>query len=95
MKKLQDVGLYGGGLTLVSGPLVDRYNECLDMLGIKPVDLKRFHIDGIGWSPEISELLEDEYYLNLGDANSYGIIVSPEQFDQPIYRPFHSFDRDL
>ena len=95
MKKLQDVGLYGGGLTLVSGPLVDRYNECLDMLGIKPVDLKRFHIDGIGGSPEISELLKDEYYLNLGDANSYGIIISPEQFDQPIYRPFHSFDRDL
>lgn len=95
MDKLREIGLYGGGLTVVSGPLVDRYNDCLEMLGIKPVSLKRFHIDGIGWSPEVAEKLKDEYYLNLGDANSYGIIVSPEQFDKPVYRPFHSFDRDL
>jgi hypothetical protein len=87
--------LFGGGLTTVSGPLVARYNDCLAMLGIKPVKLKRFQIDGLGWSPEVAAELKDDYYLNLGDANSYGIILSPEQFDQPIYRPFHSFDRDL
>lgn len=95
MKKLAQAGLFGGGLTTVSGPLVARYNDCLAMLGIKAVTLDRFQIDGLGWSPEVAEFLGDEYYLNLGDANSYGIIVSPEQFDQPIYRPFHSFDRDL
>lgn len=95
MKKLQRAGLFGGGLTVVSGPLVARYNDCLAMLGIKAVELKRFQIDGLGWSPEVAAELKDDYYLNLGDANSYGIILSPEQFDQPIYRPFHSFDRDL
>lgn len=95
MKKLQQAGLFGGGLTVVSGPLVARYNDCLAMLGIKAVELKRFQIDGLGWSPEVAAELKDDYYLNLGDANSYGIILSPEQFDQPIYRPFHSFDRDL
>ncbi|MDC7997552.1 DUF6638 family protein [Gilvibacter sediminis] len=95
MEKLQQAGLFGGGLTTVSGPLVARYNDCLAMLGIKPVKLKRFQIDGLGWSPEVAAELKDDYYLNLGDANSYGIIVSPEQFDQPVYRPFHSFDRDL
>ncbi|WP_374959451.1 DUF6638 family protein [Gilvibacter sp.] len=95
MEKLQQAGLFGGGLTTVSGPLVARYNDCLAMLGIKPVKLKRFQIDGLGWSPEVAAELKDDYYLNLGDANSYGIILSPEQFDQPIYRPFHSFDRDL
>ena len=95
MEKLQQAGLFGGGLTTVSGPLVARYNDCLAMLGIKPVKLKRFQIDGLGWSPEVAAELKDDYYLNLGDANSYGIILTPEQFDQPIYRPFHSFDRDL
>ncbi|WP_420379970.1 DUF6638 family protein [Gilvibacter sp.] len=95
MEKLQQAGLFGGGLTTVSGPLVARYNDCLAMLGIKPVKLKRFQIDGLGWSPEVAAELKDDYYLNLGDANSYGIILSPEQFNQPIYRPFHSFDRDL
>ena len=95
MEKLQQAALFGGGLTTVSGPLVARYNDCLAMLGIKPVKLKRFQIDGLGWSPEVAAELKDDYYLNLGDANSYGIILSPEQFDQPIYRPFHSFDRDL
>lgn len=95
MEKLKAAGLYGGGLISLSGALVKRYNECLAVLGLSPTTLPHFKVDAMGWSPEISEERKDPYYLNIGEANSNAILVSPQQEQLPVYMPFHSFDRNL
>lgn len=93
--ELKAVGLYGSAVVPVVGSLVDRYNGCLAMLGISPTKLKEISIDGMGWSPEVAEEKEDIYYLNIGEANSNAIILTPEQKGKPVHMPFHSFDRDI
>jgi len=95
VQKLKEADLYQSELVQVSGKLVDRYNECLDRLGFSKTELTAFSIDGIGWSPEVAREKDDVHYLNNGEANSHGIIVTPKQKGLPIYVPFHSFDKDL
>ena len=95
MNKLKQENLYRSELIPISGKLVERYNKCLIKLGFTETKLKAFHIDGIGWSPEIAEEKGENHYLNNGDANPHGIIISPLQKGKPVYLPFHTFDRDL
>ena len=95
MNKLKQANLYRSELIPVSGKLVERYNKCLKTLGFVETELKSFSIDGVGWSPEIAEEKKDIQYLNHGDANPHGIIISPLQKGKPVYLPFHSFDRDM
>lgn len=95
MEKLKAAGLFGGALVKISGSLAARYNGCLALLGVTPTKLTSFSIDGMGWSPEISEEKNERYYLNIGEANSNAIIVSPKQKGKPVHMPFHSFDRDI
>ena len=58
------MNLYEQQLLEISSPeLVKRYNEGLEALGLKPTKLSSFHIDGRGWSPEIS-LEQNEDYLS-------------------------------
>jgi len=95
MQKLKDANLYRSELIPVSGILVERYNKCLKTLGFTETKLKSFSIDGVGWSPEVAEEKEDMQYLNHGDANPHGIIISPLQKGKPVYLPFHSFDREM
>jgi hypothetical protein len=95
MNKLKQANLYRSELIPVSGKLVERYNKCLKTLGFKETKLTSFSIDGIGWSPEVAEEKKDVHYLNHGDANPHGIIISPLQKGKPVYLPFHSFDRDM
>lgn len=96
MQALMNSGLFGGGLTPVATPeLVQRYNDCLVVLGISPTSLKQFRVDGIGWSPEIALERENDYYLSAGVANPMGVIVTPEQRGKPLYHPYNSYDRDL
>ena len=95
MNKLKQENLYRSELIPISGKLVERYNKCLVKLGFTETKLKAFHIDGIGWSPEIAEEKGENHYLNNGDANPHGIIISPLQKGKPVYLPFHTFDRDL
>ncbi|GAL67321.1 hypothetical protein JCM19301_2673 [Jejuia pallidilutea] len=95
MNKLKQANLYRSELIPVSGKLVERYNKCLVKLGFTKTKLKTFHIDGIGWSPEIAEEKEETNYLNNGEANPHGIIISPLQKGKPVYLPFHTFDRDM
>ncbi len=95
MKKLIDANLYRSELLSISGKLVERYNQCLTLLGFAPTKLKSFSIDGIGWSPEIAEKRKNPHYLNNGDANPHAIIITPQQKNKPVYVPFHSFDRDI
>ena len=75
--------------------MVNRYNDCLAVLGVTPTALKNISIDAMGWSPEVSDEKKNAYYLNIGDANTNAIIVSPQQENKPVYMPFHSFDKDL
>jgi hypothetical protein len=95
MEKLKRSELFGAALVPVTGALVERYNKCLSFIGTAPTQLKSFHIDAMGWSPEIAEEKEDFLYLNSGEANPNAIILSPKQNDKPAYSPFHSFDRDI
>ncbi|HMC01497.1 MAG TPA: DUF6638 family protein, partial [Flavobacteriaceae bacterium] len=95
MDKLKEANLYRSELIPVSGKLVERYNQCLKTLGFKPTKLKSFSIDGIGWSPEIAEEKKEIYYLNNGEANAHGIIITPLQNNKPVYTPFHTFDREV
>ncbi|WP_296316779.1 DUF6638 family protein [Winogradskyella sp. UBA3174] len=95
MNKLKQVNLYRSELIPVSGKLVERYNKCLKTLGFSETKLTSFSIDGVGWSPEVAEEKNDVQYLNHGDANPHGIIISPLQKGKPVYLPFHSFDREM
>ncbi len=96
MQKLIDAGLWGVGLIEVDTPLlVDRYNKCLEILGIEPTKLDRFNIDGMGWSPEVSHEKGDLYYLSAGIANPMAIILSPDQKGKPIFVPYTSYDRAM
>ena len=95
MQKLKEANLYRSELISVSGKLVERYNKCLVKLGFSETKLKAFQIDGIGWSPEIAEEKSNIGYLNNGEANPQGIIISPLQKGKPVYLPYHTFDRDI
>jgi len=95
MQKLKQANLYRSDLIPISGKLVERYNKCLKTLGFSETKLTSFFIDGIGWSPDIAEEKKNMHYLNHGDANPHGIIISPLQKGKPVYLPFHSFDREM
>ncbi|WP_370391152.1 DUF6638 family protein [uncultured Winogradskyella sp.] len=95
MDKLKQANLYRSDLISVGGKLVERYNKCLETLGFPRTKLTSFSIDGMGWSPEVAEERKDMHYLNHGDANPHGIIISPLQKGKPVYLPFHSFDKEM
>lgn len=96
MIKLIENGLFGNSLVAVNTPsLLKRYNDCLKDIGLAPTQLKKFHIDGWGWSPEIAEEQGDRFYLSHGLANPYGIVITPKQSEGSIYMPYHSFDRQI
>lgn len=81
-------------LELSSPALVQRYNDALETLGLKPTGLSSFHIDGRGWSPEIA-LEQDNTYLSHGPESLLAIILSPEQRTMPVYTPLTSFDKNV
>lgn len=96
MERLERLGLFGEGLVPVATPaLVGRYNETLADLGIAPTELSEFHVDGMGWSPEIAVERGKRYYLSHGMAHPLAIVVSPDQRNKPVYAPFASYDRRL
>lgn len=96
MLKLIQSGLFGGQLFHVgTKELVERYNECLDDIGLPRTGLNEFHIDGWGWSPEIADEQKNKEYLSHGSANPYSIIITPDQQRGSLYYPYHSFDWDI
>ncbi|MEM6516703.1 MAG: DUF6638 family protein [Bacteroidota bacterium] len=95
MQKLKDANLYRSELISVSGKLVERYNKCLKKLGFTETKLTKFSIDGMGWSPEIAEEKNENFYLCNGESNPHAIIISPKQYKKPVYMPVHTFDRDM
>jgi len=95
VEKLKAANLYKSELIPVSGKLVERYNKCLVKLGLTETKLTSFSIDGIGWSPEVAEEKGELHYLNNGEANLHGILISPLQKGKPVFIPYHTFDRDM
>ncbi|MCF6349619.1 MAG: hypothetical protein L3J23_01135 [Flavobacteriaceae bacterium] len=95
MQKLIQANLYQPNPIEISGFLVERYNKCLELLGLMPTKLKKFTIDAKGWSPEIAKEKKKTHYLNNGDANPHAIIISPLQKGKVVYEPFHSFDTNI
>jgi hypothetical protein len=94
MEDLKQMEMVGRGLILIDrAETIRRYNSGLKRLGLEPTKLTQFHIDGIGWSPEIAEEKRDRWYLSQGIANPRGIIVTINQENKPIYTPTHSFTR--
>lgn len=88
--------LYGSDLLeLSSVAVVARYNEALGGLGLEATGLRRFRVDGRGWSPEIAVEKGDVHYLSHGPANPLGVVVSPDQAGHPLYAPIHSFEAPL
>lgn len=95
MQKLKSANLYHSELIPINGKLVERYNQCLVKMGFTPTQLTSFSIDGLGWSPEIAEEKKDTHYLSNGESNQHAIIITPLQYNKPVFFPFHTFDRDL
>lgn len=96
MERLINAELFGAGLLSVdTSLLVERYNECLADMGIESTALKTFHVDGIGWSPEIAQEKDNSRYLSHNDAGQLAIIIGPDQERRPLYFPARSFDRAL
>ena len=62
MQKLFAHGLRGANLFEVqTQEMVDRYNDCLEHLGLSKTKLNSFSIDKMGWSPQIAEEQGDMY----------------------------------
>ncbi|RXJ45888.1 DUF6638 family protein [Gelidibacter gilvus] len=95
MEKLKAAQLFRNDLIPISGKLVERYNQCLKILGLTETALTSFSIDGLGWSPEIAEEKKEIHYLNNGESNPNAIIITPLQKGKPVYMPFHTFDREM
>src|SRR3989338_3834522 len=92
---LIESGLFGRGLvTINTQKSVAMFNEALGSLGIEPTKLKRFDIDGVGWSPQIAAERGDPHYMGAG-ATRFGIIATPEHEGKPIHIPMFSFKRRL
>ncbi|MGL4611370.1 MAG: DUF6638 family protein [Trueperaceae bacterium] len=85
---------YADKLIKVSLPaLVQRYNDALVSLELPPTKLKTFHVDGMGWSPEVAQEQGNINYLSHTPASSLAIILTPEQRSKPLLSPWTSFDR--
>lgn len=96
MDKLIRAGLYGASLLPINSPvLLRRYNLALKALGITATELSSFHIDGLGWSPEVAKEKGNPYYMSASLATPMAIILSPSQKNLAVYFPFHSYDRNI
>lgn len=96
MKRLIEKGLMFGNLIPVTSPvLVDRYNRALKPLTGKTTQLKDFHIDISGYSPEIGDELEDDLYLNHHGVNRQFILLTTDQKTAPLLNAKFSTSRGI
>ena len=85
MNRLYDNDLIYGRLLEIDQPhLIERYNKALKAFGVKPTKLKTFDIDKTGFSPQVSEELEDYSYLDPNGVNRRFIILTPDQASLPV-----------
>jgi hypothetical protein len=96
VKELVEKGLMFGNLIAVESPaLVDRYNRALKHLTGKQTKLDEFHIDISGYSPEIGDDLDDDYYMNHAGVNRQFILLTTEQKSAPLLNASFSTSRSI
>ncbi|WP_346891611.1 DUF6638 family protein [uncultured Roseibium sp.] len=96
MMRLVKNGLMYGNLHEVRSPaMVERYNRALKHLTGRQTELSEFHIDISGFSPEIGDELDDDYYLNPNGCNRQFIFLSPEQKTAPLLNTRFSTSRKI
>ena len=96
MKRLIQKGLMFGNLVEISSPqLVERYNRALKHLTGKQTELKDFHIDISGYSPEIGDELNDDLYLNPNGCNRQFILLTTSQKSAPLLNMKFSTSRGI
>lgn len=96
MERLIDNALIYGGLYRVTQPhMVERYNAALAQFGLPGTKLEAFSVDATGYSPEIAEEMDDEFYLDPHGINRRFIILSPEQGTRPVVNINFSSTTDL
>ena len=85
MDKLVEAGLHHGNLMEVSSPaMAARYNRALEMLTGHSTSLEKFHIDQVGYSPEVATEIGEEAYLNPAGCNRKFILLSVDQEPLPV-----------
>lgn len=85
MRRLLEAELvYGRMLKIEELHLIQRYNKALEGFGLRPSKLESFHIDMMGFSPEVAEELGDMDYLDPLKVNRRFIILTPEQESLPV-----------
>lgn len=96
MKRLIEKGLMFGNLVPVVSPvLVERYNRALKRLTGKQTELRDFHIDISGYSPEIGDEFGDDLYLNHHGVNRQFILLTTEQKTAPLLNAKFSTSRGI
>ena len=96
MHRLIEKGLMFGNLIRVDSPvLVERYNRALVHLTGQQTELREFHIDISGFSPEIGDELDDDLYLNHNGVNRQFILLSTEQERAPLLNAKFSTSRGI
>jgi hypothetical protein len=85
MKRFIQRGLMFGNLVHVSSPaLVERYNRALKHLMGMTTTLTDFHIDILGYAPEVGDELGNDLYLNHAGVNRQFILLSTDQKRAPL-----------
>ncbi|MGH1454467.1 MAG: DUF6638 family protein [Paracoccaceae bacterium] len=96
MKRLIQRGLMFGNLIHIDSPaLVERYNRALKHLTGKVTDLRDFHVDISGYSPEVGDELHDDLYLNQGGCNRQFILLTTQQKTAPLLDATFSMSRSI
>lgn len=95
MDRLVERKLMNAGLVRLTPHLLERYNQCLVSMGQKPADGEHIDVDGVGVSPQVVAQRGEPHYLCNGLANPLALIVSPEQYNKPVYFPIYSWQRPL
>ena len=92
---LKEYGLKDGGLINVrSEHMIERYNKALQFLTGKTIDLKEINIDALGYSPEVAEILGEDY-LDLNQSNQKVIILTMAQKELPVLNNSFSSTRAM
>lgn len=103
---LEKLGLINQGLFRVDKELAQRYNAILKKVFGFDCDVDSFRVDKRGLSPELCDYLKRKYpdpkrlefgenYLNIGSANRFMVVVSPEQAEAPLIAPQSSYENSL
>ena len=101
---LEKLGLINQGLFPVEGELAHRYNSVLKNAFGFESELDSFRVDKRGLSPEVCSYLKGRYpdrlefgenYLNIGSANRFMVVVSPEQAQAPLIASQSSYEDGL